>query len=483
MRDGVLAVDVGSSSTRAIVFDAALETRGSAQASHALGAHGTQDPLRLHAQTLEAMARAARQARARGVAVRAIAPAAYLHSLVGTDRSGRPVTPVLTWADARAAPQVLRLPGRLRARTGCPRHPSYPVAKIRWLRATDPAAFRKAALFLSAKGFLIRRWTGAAAEDEATASASGLSSLSSAGWDAAACRAAGIFPERLPRVLPCDAAVGTTDAATTRALGLPRPVPVAAGAGDGMLASLGSGATGPRDTALTIGTTFALRRVLPKPRLDAAGALWCYRFPGGRFIAGAASNNGAVVWAWLARLFPDEFPSWGAAARAGGRRFAPVPLLFYPHLLGERTPDWSAAPSGAFVGLRHGFGPRAIAAAVLQGLCFQIRLDLGILEDLAGRSRRIVLSGAGHDPETFPGILASVLGRAVEVPAVREATARGAAILGFSALGMRMDEKPAARRIAPDMRLHKRLSPLYDAYRKGLLALPFLWNALEKSRA
>lgn len=248
-----------------------------------------------------------------------------------------------------------------------------------------------------------------------------------------------------------------------------------------MLAALGSGAVEPGDISLTIGTTFAARRVVPRFLPDRAGRLWCYRFPEGRWIAGAASNNGAVLFVWLRDLlFPGL--SWREAARRAAADPTPAPLFFYPHLLGERTPDWSNAPSAAFVGLRRSATAADLARAVAQGLCFQIRLLLETLERATGPSRRIVLSGGGFDAKTLPPLLAAVLGRPVTLSADPEATARGAAVLAFAALGRPVPPRIARRAgpiVHPRGALAARFERLYKTYRTGLGPMRALWSALE----
>src|SRR5438105_3719827 len=152
--DGVLALDLGTSSVRAVVYDVGgamveptlcdlpykVRTAESGEASS--------DPdslVRLIAESIDGALAAARKHK---IGIVAAGVSCYWHSLMGVDRSGRPTTELITWADTRSAPESARMRGRFdertyHARTGCFFHASYWPAKLRWLRQTRPSAVRR----------------------------------------------------------------------------------------------------------------------------------------------------------------------------------------------------------------------------------------------------------------------------------------------------------------------------------------------------
>src|SRR5438132_8313154 len=158
--EGVLALDLGTSSVRAVVFD----TRG-AMLQKTLtdlpykvrttdAGEVSSDPdvlVKLIAQSIDGAMKAARKAK---VTILAVGVSCYWHSLMGVDRAGRPTTELLTWADTRSAQETLGMRTHFderayHARTGCFFHASYWPAKLRWLRATRRAAVRRTVRWIS----------------------------------------------------------------------------------------------------------------------------------------------------------------------------------------------------------------------------------------------------------------------------------------------------------------------------------------------
>src|SRR5581483_2165931 len=159
--------------------------------------------------------------------------------------------------------------------------------KIRWLREEAPEQFGRVAIFGSIKDEVLARLTGRRVVDRSVASASGLFDLHCGTWDPAILDTLGITAERLPEVVePTDPVGGLTPEASS-ALGLPVGTPVIAGAGDGVLSSLGSGAIGPGQMTVMIGTSGATRLAADRPILDPQGRTWCYYLAMDRWIAGA----------------------------------------------------------------------------------------------------------------------------------------------------------------------------------------------------
>jgi len=207
----VLALDVGTSSTRARIYDERGRARPDAEGHVAYEPRTTPDGgVELDADALlDAVVRALDECLAGcGGAARDIAgvgASVFWHSLIGLDRSGSALTPVFTWADTRsaAAARALRRDLDARAvlqRTGTPIHSTFFPAKLRWLRETRPEVFARAARWGGFAEVLHARLTGSWQCSLSMASGTGLLDQERGGWDRVMLEAAGIAADALPSI-------------------------------------------------------------------------------------------------------------------------------------------------------------------------------------------------------------------------------------------------------------------------------------------
>ena len=111
--------------------------------------------------------------------------------------------------------------------------------------------------------------------------------------------ATGIGPEKLPELVEPDEIAGMLSEKAAQTLGLKKGTPVAAGAGDGGLANLGSGAIEPGQAAATIGSSGAMRKIFGAPWISPGGKIWCYYLASDLWYAGGAINSGGIILRWL----------------------------------------------------------------------------------------------------------------------------------------------------------------------------------------
>src|SRR3954471_25094661 len=219
--DVVLGVDIGTTATKVIAYDTSGRTLATASEAYPLNqpepGAAEQDP--------RPMADAG-GADLDGAPVAGLSFSAAMHSLIGLDGGGHPLTPSFTWADTRAAEQADRLRASAQAlalqkRTGTPVHPMSPLVKLMWLRETQPELTASVRHWVGIKEFVLRHWCGELVEDESVASATGLLSLETLDWDDQALTLAGVTRDQLPRVVPTIEVVGGLSRAAAAELGLP----------------------------------------------------------------------------------------------------------------------------------------------------------------------------------------------------------------------------------------------------------------------
>jgi len=484
--DLVLGVDVGTTSTKAVSFDAEGGGYGSSERGYSLlepnPGEAVQDPQQVIGAALEAVSAALFES----TEVHGLAFSSAMHSLVGVDAEDQPITQLLTWADNRAAEQAERLRGehpQLHPRTGTPLHPMAPLPKLVWFRETEPELFARARRWVGIKELIIQRLTGEWVIDVSCASGTGLMSLENLEWDPEALAVAGITAEQLSRIVPSKETLGLT----ADLLGLARGTPIVVGAGDGPLANLGVGAVRPGVAACSIGTSGALRLMIDRPGIDPTGRLFCYALTPGRWVIGGSINNGGSVLEWagsalapdLGARSEDELLKLAAGVPPGSEG-----LVMLPYLLSERAPHWSALAGGAYVGLRHFHGRAHLIRAAIEGVCQQLALVLASMREAGNEVREIRATGGFARSHLWRQMLTDALGMPVGFPAAHEGSAFGAALLGMEALGIvdsidragdlvRLEQtlEPEAQAAATYARLLPLFAELYDDLTPAFRAL------------
>lgn len=464
----IIAVDVGTSSARAAVYDdtgRALDHRFHQEHYEpATTADGgvEHDPVRLLeavSRCLDAVLAGPRRPQVLGVGV-----TTFWHGLLGFDASGHPVTPVSMWADTRAARDASLLRDALdsdgwHARTGCHVHASYWPAKLRWLGRERPSATRAVARWGSFGEFLELSLFGEAATSISMASATGLLDQRALHWDPEALAAAGIEERHLfPLVDRRDGRRGLRAHWATRwpALATATWFPAV---GDGAASNVGSDCTDRHRIALNVGTSAALRLITREP-VDAPRGLWCYRVDREHAIVGGATSEGGNIHAWLRevlRLPADEELDAALADRPpDGHQ-----LTMLPFLAGERSPGWRADRRGVIAGLSLATSAIDIVHAGLEAVAYRLAAIYRLLAPLAAPDHTVIGSGGSlARSRAWTRMIADALGQPVTLSREDEATGRGAALLALEALGVRRGlgapPGPVGETIAPDSAHHAR---------------------------
>ncbi|SBT54855.1 gluconokinase [Micromonospora narathiwatensis] len=441
----VVGVDIGTTSTKAVAFD----TGGRQLATHSIS-YPLDEPHPGYAEQNPRLIFDAVVASVRAVVDELTCPVAglsfssALHSLIGLDADGTPLTPSITWADSRASAQAERLRAlpsglALHQRTGTPLHPMAPLPKLVWFAEQQPRLHERAAHWVGIKDYVLLRLTGALVTDHSLASATGLLDIHRLAWDAEALNIAGITEEHLPRLVPTTHVLPGLTADAARATGLPASTPIVLGAGDGPLANLGLGAVHPGEVACSIGTSGAMRVMVERPGVDPLGGVFCYALTEHRWVVGGAINNGGIVLEWAGEALAPELGEHAEehlldlAARAPA---GSAGLIMLPYLLSERAPHWSAVPRGAYVGLSHGHRREHLVRAALEGVCQQLALVLASVRATGNEVREVRASGGFARSPLWRQILADVLGMPVRFPAGHQGSGFGAALLGMEAIGL-----------------------------------------------
>jgi gluconokinase len=455
----ILSLDIGTSSARALLFDAqgrallGLEARRAYEIPvRADGAVET-DADELLGHVWACIDEVMTQARHLTDQIAGVAVCTFVGNVLGLDAFGHPATPLITYADTRAAHEAAELRRRLdeeifHQRTGCHFHSSYLPARFLWLQKAQPALLNDAKRWITLGEYLALQLFGETAVSYSVASWSGLLNQQ-LDWDTELLEVLPLSREQLSPLVDVDQpwrGLRSEFAARWPAL---RAVPWFPAIGDGAAANVGSGCTGPSRVAISVGTTSAVRVVMTDPVPSVPPGLWRYRVDRKRSLLGGALSEGGSVVAWLKRLLNFEnladVESVLSAAPADGHR-----LTFLPLITGERSPGWAAEARGVIAGLSSATTPLDILQAGIEGVNYRLALVFDLLAPSLPAAVEVVGSGGAlQSSGVWPAILSHVLGRPVRVTAVDQPSARGAALLALEALDILDDPGQLPAELGP----------------------------------
>jgi xylulokinase len=365
-----------------------------------------------------------------------------MHGLVVLDDAGRALRPAILWNDQRTAAECAEIEERvglerLIALTGNRALTGFTAPKLLWLRHNEPETYSRIRHVLLPKDYVRLRLTGERAIDAADASGTLLLDVANRRWSEEVLEALELPREWLPRVLESPDVAGETTAG----------IPVAAGAGDQPAAALGVGIDGPGPLSVVLGTSGVVLAALPAYRADPEARVhaFCHAVPGGWQAMGVMLSAAGSLQ-WLHDVAAPDVPFDALLAEAARWEPGADGLVFLPYLAGERTPHADPDARGAFAGLelRHDRG--ALVRAVLEGVAFGLRDSLELLRLLGVDADRGRASGGGARGRLWLSIVASALGLPLELTAVEEGSAFGAALLGGVAAGVFADVHEAVAR-------------------------------------
>jgi len=449
----ILGLDIGTTSTKTIVFTAEGNVVAQQTAYYPLLSPQPdvqeQDPAVIYDAVTQSIGIVIEDAGCSDT-LAGISISAAMHTLIAVDAQGAPLTRSITWADRRSAPWVDQIRQRcdahaLYTRIGVPLHPMLPLVKLLWLQHDQPQVFQQAAKFISIKEYILHRWFDCFVVDHSIANATGLFNIYEMDWDGEALGLADISRDRLSELVPTTHRLQGMKPSVAAAMGLAADVPVVVGASDGALANLGVGAIAPGQVTVTVGTSGAVRASVTTPQTDPEERLFCYALTQDRWVIGGATNNGGIVLRWVrdhladaevdtAQLLQTDpyniLTQIAATAPAGS-----AGLLFHPYLAGERSPLWDADARGSFFGLALHHTKAHMMRAVLEGIVYNLQMILQAVEEVAGPTQMVHGTGGLTRSTLWLQMLADVFDREVTVPKMVEGSCLGAAMLGLYALG------------------------------------------------
>lgn len=478
MTEFILALDQGTTSSRAILFDRAGSSVAEAQAEfpqiYPQPGWVEHDPEVIWSSQMHTVHRVLENASVAADRIAAIGITNQRETTLIWDRAtGAPIANAIVWQCRRTAPlcESLRAEGfdsLIRQRTGLVTDPYFSGTKVAWLLTHVPGAKERAdrgeLAFGTVDTYLMWRLSGGRLHvtDPSNASRTLLFDIHRRGWDEEICEHLNIPMSILPEVRPSSAVYGETEPGL-----LGGPIPLAGIAGDQQAATFGQACFSPGSAKNTYGTgCFVLLNTGDTAVRSASGLLstigWeladgssgadatriTYCLEGSIFIAGAAVQ-------WLRDglgLIKDS--SEVEALASSVRDSAGVYVV--PAFVGLGAPYWDPYARGTIIGLTRGAGGAHIARATLEAIAFQSCDVIDAMQadaNLALKSLRV--DGGATRNDLLMQTQADLLGVPVQRPRVTETTALGAAYLAGLAIGF----WPSTQSLADNWRLEREFTP------------------------
>ncbi|MDQ3798533.1 MAG: gluconokinase [Acidobacteriota bacterium] len=445
----VLAIDIGTSSVRAALYDEKARVTPETMVKNERVLTATEDggaeidadeAFRQVVEAVDGVLKKAKNISAQDE-IGLVTVSSFWHSLVGIDQKGAPTTKVFGWADTRSRKCVSAWREKfdedaIHNRTGAHFHSSYWTAKLLWLQKEHRTIFKKTTKWLSFSDFVALKLLETTATSVSMASGTGIFDIRKCVWDDEILSFLKIGKENLPEVVADDSQTFRLNETYARRWKKIKNAQWFPAIGDGAANNIGAGCAKKSKAALMIGTSGAMRVAFKgSPPEKIPNGLWCYRIDRKRVITGGALSDGGGLYRWLKdnlRLPADDDKTEAEIAR---REPDAHGLTFLPFLAGERSTGYTEEASGAILGLKSATDRIDIVQAALEAVAYRFAEIYERLRDVC-KIREIVASGGAlRESPVWTQIIADVLAQNLNLPGTREASSRGAVLLALETIG------------------------------------------------
>jgi xylulokinase len=480
----LLGIDIGTSAIKVVAFEAdtglaLASSRVAYSSEYPASGHMELNPELVWAAFVESVRSVSTSDAVQRDPVAALALSVSCDEVIPVDAAGRPLGPCIMAPDTRGADVTSEISDRISAadlyeKSGLALLPLYPLARMLWYRKHQPDIARAARRYLGWGEFVLTRLGLSAVTDETTAGRWLAYDLVAHEWMNGLLSDLAVSATALPAVVPPGTPIGTLPADASAMLGFRATPVIVAGAFDQICAAVGTGLRAPGDVVVGSGTwentTILAEGPLGQVGLE-RGATWGPYVSPGRYAVLVMNAGGGSVLRWFRDQFGDPRPRTPMAADDGWYDFLsdlpeqPTHLFFLPHLQGSHAPWRDPNSKGALIGLTLATTRAEVARALLEGIAFELRLNLeGLAPELTTRPP-LLNTGGGAKSKTWVQLKADVLGVAISTVEAPEPGCLGAAILagvGAGAFPSVSEAQDAVCRIAAQIDPHPGRHRVYD---------------------
>jgi sugar (pentulose or hexulose) kinase len=485
----ILVLDVGTTGTRAALFDATGELCSLAYREYSSQYHSNgridHDPQTWWRAITEVVPEALERVHVKPNQIEAISVTSQRATILPVDHAGEPLTPAISWQDKRTLPECKTLSDTIGQdtvfqTTGLRIDPYFSLPKVLWFQKEQPRVYREKFLFLTVHDWIVFQLTGCFATEWTQASRTQLMDIRKKRWSVEFANEAGLRDVPFPDIYPTGTAIGGLLKKAADVLHLIAGTPVILAGGDQQCAAVGLSVVNQGDVKITTGTGSFVVSPVEEPVLDAKQRVLCSlsAIPNQWVLEAGIFTTGAVLRWWrneIAKSALIDLPQESGPVFESGDRSVSGPgsdeayavltdlastaqagsggAVLIPHFTGSAAPYWNALSAGVLFGLSPNRKFSELSRAILEGIALEINKNLEIISEYIQSASKSVASvvpairvtGGLTKSVLFNQIQADVFGYPVTPGKTDQATALGAATIAFVSLGVFPDIAAAAK--------------------------------------
>lgn len=419
----------------------------------------------------------------------AIAVGSFGESVVLLDKDDEVIGNSIFFTDIRGTEEIKLILSRfdqseLQSITGMPLNSMYSLNKLLWIQKHEPERIARAKRIMLFSDYIGYKLTGKAFIDYSMASRTMMFDTHEKKWSAKIFDTFNFNMNAFSTPAQSGTIVGRILPSVAEQLMLNDTLTLVLGAHDQACAAVGSGAVRNGDAVNSIGSAECITVVVDPEKADQN--LYKYNFccephaAEGKYITLAFQSTAGASLKWYRDTF--EYDRYKKLKEQNIDIYQvldsecddnPTDLFFLPHLAGSGTPMMDSSSKGAFLGLTLGTTKNQMYKSIIEGICFESRINVDLLKECGIEINRLVSVGGGSKSANLLRIKSNVLGRSVCTLEAPEAGAMGLAVICAHALKVyeKIEQATAAmvkikNKIHPDTEMHKAYTSRYETYRK-----------------
>ena len=485
----LIGIDLGTSGTKTVLFDTGGKAVASSTVEYPMyqprNGWAEQDPQDWWNACVTTVKKVIVDSGVDPASIAGIGISGQMHGLVMLDGKGEVLRNSIIWCDGRTAKECEEITEKVGAKrlieiTANPALTGFTAGKILWVRRNEPELYEKCRHVLLPKDYLRYKLTGEFATEVSDASGMNLLDVPRRCWSEEILEKLDIDPALLPKMYESYQVTGQVTDEAAGLTGLALGTPVVGGAGDNAAAAIGTGVVEKGKAFTTIGTSGVIFAHSDSVRIDPEGRVhsFCSAVPGAWTVMSCSLAAGGSLQ-WYRNNFCKE--EMGVAAGMGKDPYylmdtqaerVPIGsnrLLYFPYLMGERSPLLDPDARGMFFGLSAMHTKYDMLRAVMEGVTYSLRHSLDVLTDMGVTFSTMLATGGGGASPLWRQMMADLYGCPVTTLSNKEGPALGVAILAGVGAGVYPSVQEACQTILQTNKPQRPIaenSEIYEEYYK-----------------